>query len=413
MFKQNKKRKLGYLRHLSFWIISVIFWNNIAFIPSVGGLRISLFSDYSLMLTLVYIAYSLYTFLPATLFLKGISKQGKLIYIIIFTSVTILFSLHSFFPNPVGNSLSELADIYIHNFLYTIIFHFSIIGAVYFNLEYLIKNFLNQGKFILYVIFIISLIGVSSILNYALFDFVIDVIFPKLLFISYFKIWELLLIHALYISFSTTVFLIWQYVILLKTNRENIQNQLVNLKAQINPHFLFNNLNTIYFLASKNDKKTKDVILRLSDFLRYVLYDTTSEMIMLEKEIDSIKAFIELQMERLDPKLTEVEFRIEGSFTGYEIAPLLLLPIAENCFKHGIGKKYGKIIISLAFDGKQLIFNTENPISPREKNRKYENGGIGISNVEKRLALLYPDRHLLKYGETGDNYKVELTIQLK
>jgi LytS/YehU family sensor histidine kinase len=199
---------------------------------------------------------------------------------------------------------------------------------------------------------------------------------------------------------------------MLIANREKALNELSALKAQINPHFLFNNLNTIYSLASKKDDRTKDVILKLSDFLRYVLYDTTSESIPLEKEVEIIRTYVELQKERVNPLLTGVDLNLEGNFLNAHIIPLLLLPLAENCFKHGIGKEPGKIQIYIGFNGKQLLFKTENTIALREKALENGNGGIGIKNVEKRLNLLYPNRYSLHFEEKDGMYKVELKVNL-
>jgi len=104
---------------------------------------------------------------------------------------------------------------------------------------------------------------------------------------------------------------------------------------------------------------------------------------------------------------------LEGDFSNAHIIPLLLLPVAENCFKHGIGKEPGNILIHIRFDGKQLLFTTENTIALREKTGKEGNGGIGISNVEKRLNLLYPNRHSIHFEEKDGVYKVELKVDLK
>jgi LytS/YehU family sensor histidine kinase len=190
--------------------------------------------------------------------------------------------------------------------------------------------------------------------------------------------------------------------------REAARHELLALKAQINPHFLFNNLNTIYSMASQKDERTADVVLKLSDFLRYVLYDTSCETISLEKEIEIIQTYTGLQKERLNPEATQIEFTTEGDFGKSKIAPLLMLPLAENCFKHGVGLHSGTIRISIRFDGKQLIFRTENKIAPREA----ENGGIGLNNVEKRLNLIYPERHSLEYSEKEGMFRLEMKIEL-
>jgi len=200
---------------------------------------------------------------------------------------------------------------------------------------------------------------------------------------------------------------------MLIAKREAARNELSVLKAQINPHFLFNNLNTIYSMATQKDERTADVVLKLSDFMRYVLYDTASETILLEKEVEIIRTYIELQKERVNPEMINVDFTTKGDFSSTGIAPLLLLPLAENCFKHGIGTNAGTIRILIIFDGKDLYFTTENQIARREVTNTSENGGIGIKNVEKRLHLIYPEKHSLQYGEKDGIFNLKMNIELK
>ena len=204
----------------------------------------------------------------------------------------------------------------------------------------------------------------------------------------------------------------WQYAQMLIEKRDAARNELSALKAQINPHFLFNNLNTIYSMATQNDERTAGVVLKLSDFLRYVLYDTSDETIPLEKEIEIIRTYVDLQKERADPDITQIELTTKGKFRGANIAPLLLLPLAENCFKHGKGKDPGLIKIQIDFDSNELHFQTINPIVKHEKIKGEKNGGIGIENVGKRLQLIYPDNHSLEYQEIEGNFKLDMKIKL-
>jgi LytS/YehU family sensor histidine kinase len=262
------------------------------------------------------------------------------------------------------------------------------------------------------LLYVLGLTVFSATLNFTLFDFFIDKLFPSLFFISYFRIWELVLIVAAYLVFTSVLFLIWQYALVLVANRDAARNELSALKAQINPHFLFNNLNTIYSMAEQKDERTSEVILKLSDFLRYILYDTSAETIPLEKEVEIIRTYVELQKERVNPESTKIEFVTEGHFDKVHIAPLLLLPLAENCFKHGIGKNTGTIRINISYDGNTLIFTTENQVSLREKTDTEENGGLGIQNVEKRLNLIYPDSHSLEYHEKDGMFHLEMKVEL-
>jgi sensor histidine kinase YesM len=308
--------------------------------------------------------------------------------------------------------VKTLTSYFIQYFGYVLIFHITIIAAVIFNLKVLIPRFLNKIRFRFYLLTVTGLIVFTATLNYSLFNFGIDKLFPKLYYLSYYKIWELCLIIAAYLLFTSGVLLTWQYRQMLVARRESAQNELSALKAQINPHFLFNNLNTIYAMASRSDARTPKIILQLSDFLRYVLYDTSSETIELEKEVEIIRTYVNLQKERINPEITTIEFITDGDFKGVDIAPLLLLPLVENCFKYGKGKSKGVIKLFVGFDGKILRLKTENKIAKREKPKGEKNSGIGIRNVEKRLNLIYPGKFALIYGETEGIFKLEMSIEL-
>jgi sensor histidine kinase YesM len=366
--------------------------------------------DTILLLNLIFIVYTL---LP----LIWLARKAKL-WIKIPATVLFLIPIgyvifETIRPDGNKDDVAAFVEFFIKNFLYVVVFHLSIVASVYFNLKILIPRFLNKSRFAKYLLLISGLCISAAIVNFSLYDLVIDKLFPGLYYISYFRIWELILIIAAYLIFTSFIFLIWQYASMLIERREAARNELSALKSQINPHFLFNNLNTIYSMASQNDRRTTDVILKLSDFLRYVLYDTANETIPLDKEVEIIRTYVGLQKERINQEIIKVELITEGNFDQVDISPLLLLPLAENCFKHGIGKSAAIIRIQISFDGKELVFKTENRVAPREKTTSTENGGIGISNVEKRLNLIYASRHSLEYNETNGIFRLEMRIELK
>jgi sensor histidine kinase YesM len=408
------KRLLVTVLHLLFWIISFNAFNSFFSrgVESAFALDGFEVTWWNILLVTNFIVVII--LMPFIWFFKGIKRWIKWGI----TSVTLTFIvwgvIQFIYPNKDNESLLVplIIVFFMDNFLYVLTFHLTIIAAVYLNINILIKRYLSQGRFGIYLVNAFGLAVVAGIINYALFDFCIDLVFPQFFYISWFTTGELILIMTGYIAITTIAFLLWQYWLMLIANRAKVQNELSSLKAQINPHFLFNNLNTIYALASKGDLRTKDVILQLSDFLRYVLYDTSSEKIQLEKEIEIIKTYVGLQKERINLDITAIILNIEGDFSGALIAPLLLLPLAENCFKHGIGNNKGTIRIDISYSGRQLHFNTKNPVAHRED--PVENGQerIGIKNVEKRLNLLYPDKHSLNFAEDGGIFKVEMKIDL-
>ena len=398
--------------HLLFWILSFNIFNSF-FTRGIESEYViedlNLTFGNILIISNITILFTLGLFIW---FLKWIRRWIKWSVTSVLLVVLCLVVIQIIFPKKDIYILPVLLVFFIDNFLYVLIFHVTIIAAVYLNAKILIVKYLSAGKFGLYLVSAVGLAVIAGIMNYALFDLIIDKLFPQLYFISWFKVWELILIMIGYILVTTIVFLLWQYGQMLIENREKALHELSALKAQINPHFLFNNLNTIYAMAEKGDHRTKEVILQLSDFLRYVLYDTSSETIGLEKEIEIIKTYVGLQKERINPNTTEVIVNVDGDFSQSQIAPLLLLPLVENCFKHGIGKDIGTIRIDIKYSGHQLHFSTKNRIERRENPLNHVQGGIGILNVEKRLNLLYPDKHTLTFEENGEVFMVKMTIDL-
>lgn len=406
------KNQLITLLHLFFWMLSISAWN-IVFNPGVTSTAaIKGLHDYWAELMLLDILLLLFCMMPFIWCFKHVKKWLKIAVTVLFLVPACYLLFDYLQPEKNKEDLALFTDLFLSGFLYVLVFHLSIAAAVYYNLQVLIRKYLKESKFGIYLLAVSGLVVLAALVNYALFDDVIDRLFPSLYFISYYKVWELMVIIGAYLVFSTVLYLVWQYASMLIANRDKAQNELSVLKAQINPHFLFNNLNTIYSMASKNDKRTTDVILQLSDFLRYVLYDTSSETIPLEKEVEIIRTYVSLQKERVHPEITRIDLTTEGKFKGAKIAPLLLLPLAENCFKHGKGKNEGVIQIYIGFDGKQLIFKTENNIALHEESNAGENGGIGISNVEKRLQLIYPELHSLEYGAKDGVFTLEMKINL-
>jgi two-component system, LytTR family, sensor kinase len=192
---------------------------------------------------------------------------------------------------------------------------------------------------------------------------------------------------------------------------ENLETELKFLKSQLNPHFLFNTLNNIYSFTYIKDERAAPMLMKLSEMLRYMLYDCNEALVSLEKEIQFLKNFIDLQKMKTN-KLQNIDFQLEGNMYVVSIAPLLLLPFFENSFKHSdldINAN-GFIKISLqVVDKQQLYFEMQNTKRKTRSNQK-ENSGIGLENVKKRLELLYPQKHEFKIEDTEDVFKVKLRL---
>ena len=192
--------------------------------------------------------------------------------------------------------------------------------------------------------------------------------------------------------------------------KENTTSELAYLRQQINPHFLFNSLNNIYSLAYRKSDATTDAILKLSAILRYMLYDADKQEVNLDKEIENIENYLKLQELRLTDK-TSVNFNITGNPQSHRIPPLLLIPLVENAFKYGsdnINKSF--ITIDLEITDKGFTFVVKNKIVIKTENKKDENSGIGLKNIKRRLALIYPDNHSLEITNENDIFVVKLEI---
>jgi len=189
---------------------------------------------------------------------------------------------------------------------------------------------------------------------------------------------------------------------------EKITAELQLLKEQINPHFLFNALNTIYYKIDRNNAAARDILQRFSGMLRYQLYECNNPWVDIKSEFAFIKSYIELQKERLNENY-KVSYQGFNEATGFEIAPFLLLPLVENCFKHvsDSAEKENTITLTCSQSGNTFQFETINTINPGYQ--KSENG-IGLENIRKRLQLLYAGRHELNVCQAEDSFTVNLKI---
>lgn len=191
------------------------------------------------------------------------------------------------------------------------------------------------------------------------------------------------------------------------------ESELQFLKTQINPHFLFNNLNNLYSYAIEQSPKTPEIILELSGVLRYMLYECKERFVPLVKEVAQIENFINLNEMQIEER-GEVTFTSSNIRSGYQIAPLILLVFIENAFKHSTASQSENIKINVNVDLRPdgtLKFICLNSYQPQSNTDSLANG-IGLENVQKRLALIYPDAHQLDIQKDGSQYTVNLSIDL-
>lgn len=194
---------------------------------------------------------------------------------------------------------------------------------------------------------------------------------------------------------------------------EKLTSELRFLKAQINPHFLFNTLNNLYYLAFNNSPNTTEVIAKLSQMMRYMLYDSNHPQVPLSKEIEYIQSYISLEKLRLEQDVP-IEFEVEGNTAGVTIVPLVLITFLENAFKHGVSNSAKNPWIKAKINVEKGICHYEvanSKIAESGKTVK-EKSGIGLQNVKRRLDLSYPDNYQLNVEEKEDSYAVDLKLNL-
>ena len=190
---------------------------------------------------------------------------------------------------------------------------------------------------------------------------------------------------------------------------QRLSAELAFLKSQINPHFLFNSLNSIYSLAYQRSEMTPDAILKLSEIMRYMLYESNDNKVDLEKELQYLQSYIDLQKIRFGNK-AYIDFKVQGKVENQQIAPLLLIAFIENAFKHGVANNpLTPIRLLIDVDASHLHFYMQNK---KHMNNRDTLGGIGLNNVQRRLNLLYPGKYNLVVNDELDTYTVELSLVL-
>jgi two-component system, LytTR family, sensor kinase len=230
----------------------------------------------------------------------------------------------------------------------------------------------------------------------------------------YFQVNILTNVSIVVVAFAYRLLMIWlqQEKIRTELQSQKLSAELSFLKMQVNPHFLFNALNNIYSLSViENTNKTSNSILKLSDLMRYMLYEKEDEQhkVSLEKEIKHINNYIDLEKLRHANEMC-INFSIEGDLNGKKIAPLLLFPLIENAFKHGlVSNPKTPVTIQIEIVGNHMHFRLENFKNTYQKD---SSGGIGVQNVKKRLDLIYGDSYTLSTTDTKDMYIVDLNLPL-
>lgn len=197
---------------------------------------------------------------------------------------------------------------------------------------------------------------------------------------------------------------------IIKLKNEKAKTELLHLKSQVNPHFFFNMLNNLYGLVDKDSKKAQELILKLSDMMRYSIYEGDKDTVLLSEEITYLQNYIELHKMRYH-KAIDVQFYIETNDNDYEIMPLLFIILLENAFKHGVEnlRENAFVHINLIAQNNEVKFKIENNFDASEDNSET---GIGLKNLKRRLELAYPKKHYFEVSKINSIYKAKLNITL-
>ena len=304
------------------------------------------------------------------------------------------------------------------NFGYTGLINISIF---YINYTLLIPILVKEKKkYGLYVIAIIIVIVMMSLIKMALTSLHSNHLFSYIADAgegSYLNILKYVISTIFVSGFFIVASLLLKFAVDWFGN-ESVQRNLVMekkemelqfLKSQLNPHFLFNSLNNIYSLAYQKSDKTADAILKLSEIMRYMIYESNDSWVSLSKEIEYVQSFIELQKLRFKDG-ANVELSLNGEIDDQQIVPLILISFVENAFKHGVANDpKNPIKINIIANQKILHFSVTNK---KNKYNKDEMGGVGLNNVERRLQLLYPERYKLNIVNSATHYTTELMLDI-
>lgn len=299
-------------------------------------------------------------------------------------------------------------------FLRTVIMGTFHAGLVYTHLYFLLPRYFEQKKYAQYLVSLALILPISVGLK-ILADIglaKIATVEPTILF-SRTHI-SGTIISSIIILLITFPLKMIQYGAQKEILEEEIKNQRLEaelkfLKAQVNPHFLFNTLNNIYTLAFTQSEQTAPTIMKLSEMMRYMLYECRAERVPLTSEVHYLHNFIELQQLKT-PDLQNIQLDIRGELSGAYIPPLLFVPLVENAFKHGNPADIhaGWVNASLDVTGNQITFSISNSLNPDA--RKDKVGGIGLENIRKRLELIYPQNHKLEIHPAADQFSVSISI---
>jgi two-component system, LytTR family, sensor kinase len=280
-----------------------------------------------------------------------------------------------------------------------------VIAVTYYTINVSIDRFYLREKYGLFWLSLLCSLFVSGVIRrYVLFRFSYPMLFPDKLNEDLWFFPKMVMgavnVHLI-AGVGAMIFLLGKWMeqqhVSERLMKEKLAAQLELLKSQVQPHFIFNTLNNIYMLSLKGSPQTSDMIYRLSALLSYMLYDAKEKTIPVEKEIDYIKNYINLEKIRYGERL-DVQLNVYNNVKGVQVPPLLVLPLVENAFKHGVSRSSSDswVHIDITLKKKSLIFKIENSLSEEKVDTNGFGNGLGLQNLRQRLEILYPESFELK-----------------
>jgi two-component system, LytTR family, sensor kinase len=286
------------------------------------------------------------------------------------------------------------------------------VGLFYLNAHFFVPKFFNRKKYGGYALVLLFALIIMILLGW--FNRVI--LLPKIP-----GNWNMhILLTVLIFIFISTASLTYQLIRdrsaaerkQKEKETETLKTELSLLRSQVSPHFMFNVLNNMVALARKQSDQLEPSLIKLSSLMRYMLYEADEEKVSLEKEIDYLRSYIDLQQQRFGKQVV-VDVIIHPADNQYEIEPMLLIPFVENAFKHGTGMiEDARILIEMKAEKGALQFTVQNKYNPASEEVRDKTSGIGLTNVKRRLKLLYGKKHDLQISKTAELFTTNLKIEL-
>jgi two-component system LytT family sensor kinase len=324
----------------------------------------------------------------------------------------VLFLMPSLF-RPRENNGPQHPTAETTRFFYQYLINYSFwILLFYINSYVLMPFFINRKKYIKYLLSLVPVLFVLSLLNWLS----VKLLFPANHFninlFAFFFLFPCFFILACSIAFTMFSDKLRADRLANEKETENLKTELAFLRSQVSPHFMFNVLNNMVSLARKKSDQLEPSLFKLSSLLRYMLYETDEEKVLLEREVEYLQSYIDLQLQRFGSKV-KVNLVIDNFERNCFIHPMLLIPFVENAFKHGTGfKSNSEINIGLTVKDRLLQFTVSNYYDSSVVQVKDKTSGIGLQNVKRRLNLLYKNQHSLVINSKDNFFTVTLQINL-